>query len=312
MLSLDNTVFYFAQTKLMSIFRTQTVNLIISLALMAIALLAITITGDAGDFAITVLTFLGVYSLLLENRETKNHRIINSFSVLTTALGLLLLAISFSLFEAAVAARTLPLFLLLIFWSLQSGTEARLRQQYWKPLLLVLLLALPDRSLLMPLVYPFLYLFGWDAMTFPTAHLATVLTSLTGLSATLSHLDINMENAIVTVWKGCDGSRNMDFLLRLGIMVIVTLPIKPSRWVLTISTAVILAFFINVIRVTLLAHLANSGDFSLFDYWHEGDGSKLFNLSAIILFAIFAYFQIINKSVNSNRDSSEEVSQPQS
>lgn len=271
-------------------------HLIITALIFSAALLLMAFAGDAGDFAITVLTFLGVYSLLIEKQKHTLSPVFNNFSLTVLILSMMLIVAAFSSLEPTLTARILPLFFFLIFWSTQTGTATSLRQQYWKPLLLLLLLALPDRTLLMPLVYPLLTLFGWDAMTFPTAHLATTLTSLTGLQAELSHLDIHMENAIVTVWQGCDGSRNMDFLLRLGIMVIITLPIKSSRWLATIGVAVILAFLINVVRVALLAHLANSGDFGLFDYWHEGDGSKLFNLSAIILFAAFAYFQISSKT----------------
>ena len=268
----------------------------IAAILLAIALLAIAITGDAGDFAISTLTYLAVFSLLLDSRDRATYPGLSQFAVYMTAMSFLLAVLCFSFLDPAKATRTLPFFFLLIFWSLQSGRAATLKRQYWKPLLLLFLLALPDRSLLMPLAYPFLYLFGWDAMTFPTAFTATFLTNLTGLTATLNHLDINMENAIVTVWQGCDGSRNMDFLLRLSIMLIVTMQIRPSRWLLTIAVAVFLAFMLNAIRVMLLAHLANNGDLGLFDYWHEGDGSKLFNLSAIILFGIFGYFQVSHRA----------------
>jgi cyanoexosortase A len=260
--------------------------------LLLIALTAISIYGDAGDFAITVLSFLAVISLLLDSPEEQLPNSGGSISGNLSAVvaSIFFLVAGYSLFDPAVFTRTLPLIFLLAFWFTQTGQQ--LLHRYWKPLLVLLLLAIPDRTLVTPLLYPFLKLFGWDAMTYPTAYFAAHLTTLTGLPASVSQLDIITEHAVVTIWEGCDAVRNMDFLLRLSIILILTVSIKPSRWLVTILVAVLLGFIINVFRITLLAHIVNNGDFSAFDYWHEGDGSKIFNLIAIILFSVFAYFQV--------------------
>ncbi len=261
-------------------------------ALLLIALTAISISGDSGDFAITVLSCLAVISILVDapvSPQTGAGSSKNRLPVVLT-LALVLVVAGYLLLEPPVFARTLPLVLLLAFWFIQAGQQVIHR--YWKPLLILGLLAIPDRALITPLLYPFLQLFGWDAMTFPTAHVSAYLTSLFGLPTSVNHLDIVMEYATVTIWEGCDAVRNMDFLLRLSIILMLTVTIKPSRWFVTIAVAVLLGFFVNTLRIALLAHIANYGNLTAFDYWHEGDGSKIFNLIAIILFSIFAYFQV--------------------
>ncbi len=267
-------------------------DLIFPGALLLAALIAISMSGDSGDFAITVLSFLAVLSLLLDKPETPNPP---GVSLKTRALPALVIAgllsvAGYLLFELPVFTRTLPFIFLLAFWYTQSGQQ--LFHKYWKPLLVLGLLAIPDRTLVTPLAYPLLQLFGWDAMTYPTAYFSAYLTTLSGLPASVNQLDIVMEHAVVTIWEGCDAVRNMDFLLRLSIILILTVSIKPSRWLVTVTVAVLLGFAINIIRITLLAHLVNYGDFTAFDYWHEGDGSKIFNLIAIILFSVFGYFQV--------------------
>ncbi len=260
--------------------------------LLLIALIAISISGDSGDFAITVLSFLAVFSLLLDEPKKPN---IDSSGIKTRLLSALVVAgllfvAGYLLFKLPVFTRILPFIFLLAFWFIQTGQQ--LFQRYWKPLLILGLLAIPDRTLVTPLAYPLLQLFGWDAMTYPTAYFSAYLTTLSGLPASVSQLDIVMEHAVVTIWEGCDAVRNMDFLLRLSIILILTVSIKSSRWLATIVVAVALGFIINVFRIVLLAHVLNYGDIAGFDYWHEGDGSKIFNLIAIILFSVFGYFQV--------------------
>lgn len=270
-------------------------DLLLPGALLLAALAAISIAGDSGDFAITVLSFLAVMTILADTPVIKpiDSSGFNIRVPLALGLALILVVAGYRLLDPVVSTRILPLLLLLTLWFVQLGQG--LFHRYWKPLLILGLLAIPDRALMTPLAYPVLQLFGWDAMTYPTAEVSTWLTSLFGLPARLEQLNIITEYATVTIWEGCDAVRNMGFLLRLSIILILTVPVKASRWLLTVVVAVLLGFFINTLRITLLVFLTDYGNMAAFDYWHEGDGSKIFNLLAITLFGFFAYFQVEQK-----------------
>ena len=267
-------------------------DLLLPGALLLVALAAISIAGDSGDFALTVLSFLAVMTILVDMPVSQRTDADGYKTRVPVALilALLLAAAGYWLLDPVVFTRILPLLLLLTLWFIQAGRG--LPGRYWKPLLILGLLAIPDRALITPLAYPVLQLFGWDAMTYPTAVVSTWLTSLSGLPARLEGLDIITRYATVTIWEGCDAVRNMDFLLRLSIILMLTVPVKPGRRVVTAMVAVLLGFFINTLRITLLVFLTDYGNMTAFDYWHEGDGSKIFNLLAIMLFAVFAYFQV--------------------
>lgn len=292
MLPNGSIYFYFKLSKMKQLLTTRK-DVLLPGMLLLIALAAISTSGDSGDFAITVLSCLAVITILVDGAVSQHTAGFKTRTTIAATLAIILLVTGYLLLNPPVFSRSLPLLFLLAYWFAQTGQQVIHR--YWKPLLILGLLAIPDRALITPLLYPFLKLFGWDAMTFPTAHVSAYLTSLLGLPATVNHLDIIVEYATVTVWEGCDAVRNMDFLLRLSIMLMLTVPIKPSRRLITIVVAILLGFFVNTLRIALLVIIANYGDMADFDYWHEGDGSKIFNLIAIILFAVFAYFQVEQK-----------------
>jgi cyanoexosortase A len=280
-------------------------------ALLAIALVLIAIPGDSGDFAISVLSMMAVFSILLDRQEPRLRRENKSWLVLAVYTLFALAAGSgiYALLGPINATRALPFLFLLGYWLWHSGRAGIAGQ--WKPLLILFILAIPDRTLMTPLIAPFLLTSGSPELTHATAGFATWLANLLGLPATLEGLDIHLDNAIVTVWDGCDGGRNMDFLVRLALMLILAFNIRPRRWVLVILTGLAIAFIVNSFRVTLLAYLANIDAGGAFDYWHEGDGSKIFNLTAIILFSIFGYFQLsARKHPDAASSASEPLSQP--
>jgi exosortase/archaeosortase family protein len=268
-------------------------DLTIPVLLFAIGLAAVSLYGDAGDFALTVLALLALYSLLADASSPASAAArptfgANARSIAAATLGTI--AALFVLAEPPVFARALPVLLLLGYWLSTEGAHAPRRR--WRELLIVGLLAIPDRLLMSALTSPLLHLFGWDSMIGPSAELATAFVAYSGLPATLNGADITTARAIVTILPACDASRNIDFLLKIALMLILTLPVRPLRWLPTVLVAMLCAFVVNAVRLALLVHLAHAGDLTGFDYWHDGDGSKLFNLAAIAIFALFAYFQI--------------------
>lgn len=187
-------------------------------------------------------------------------------------------------------ARVLPLTLLLAYWSRQAGD--RVLNEYWKPLLILVLLALPDRSLLFSILAPVFAYTGWTDISLPTAVVGTALSDWAGMGVELKGVDIITDAAIVTVWEPCDGSLTMDFMLKLAVVLIVAVSLPRKQWMTTILTAVSVAFLINCLRIALLVYFADSRQAELYHYYHEGAGSQIFALSPIALLMVFAYFQI--------------------
>jgi|GEM_PF-4243376 len=257
------------------------------------SLMAITLIGNVGDLTISTLTFMAVMSILLDLQPTPSQRKTGKHIALYSLIAVFLSAVFFVLtgiFGINSTIRTTPLLLLIAGFVFHSGVGKLL--QYWKPLLLLFVLALPDGTLLKPVIYPILKLFAWDQLAYATAHFTTMMTNFIGVPAVLEDLDINMPNAIVTVSSGCDGYRILDFMVRLSIILVVTFYVERIRWIPVLFTGLLLAFIINGFRITLLTYLANAENFTAFDFWHIGSGAKVFYLSTIILFCIFGYFQI--------------------
>lgn len=268
-------------------------TLLLVAVLLAGSLIAIATIGNAGDLTISTLTFMAVISLLLDHEPVPlsqpNRRQILLYSLFTVFVSGVFFVLT-GLFGISSTIRTVPFLLLIAAFLSQTGMNKAL--EYWKPLLLLFILALPDGILLKPVIYPFLKLFGWDQLAYATANFTTMMTNMIGIPATLEKLDIDMPNAIVTVSSGCDGARILDFIVRLSAMLIVTFHVARIRWLPVLLAGLLIAFIINGFRITLLTYLANSGEFVAFEFWHIGSGAKVFYLSTIILFCIFGYFQI--------------------
>ena len=268
-------------------------TLLLATVLLGGSLAVIAMIGNAGDLTISTLTFMAVMSLLLDQQvDSTNHPVGNwlqRYSLFTIFVGGIFFVLT-GFFGINNTIRIIPFLLLLAAFISRTGMSRIL--EYWKPLLLLFILALPDGSLLQPVIYPFLKLFGWDQLAYATATFTTAMTNIIGIPATLQNLDINMPNAIVTVSSGCDGARILDFIVRLSIILVITFSVPRIRWLPTLLVGLTMAFIINGLRITLLTYLANAGDFVAFDFWHIGSGAKVFYLSTIILFCIFGYFQI--------------------
>ena len=268
-------------------------TLLLATVLLAGSLIVIATIGNMGDLAISALTFMAVMSLLLDQQADSTNQPVGKqllqYSLFTVFVGGVFFILT-GFFGINNTIRTAPFLLLFAAFISRAGMNRVL--EYWRPLLLLFILALPDGSLLQPVIYPFLKLFGWDQLAYATATFTTAMTSIIGIPATLQNLDINMPNAIVTVSSGCDGARILDFMVRLSIILVITFSVPRIRWLPSLLVGLAIAFFINGLRITLLTYLANAGEFVAFDFWHIGSGAKVFYLSTIILFCVFAYFQI--------------------
>lgn len=263
------------------------------LLLMA-GLFCIAVIGrEAGDFAISALTIMAVLSIQFDRVPFSNIGDNNYLFAGAVALaGIITIKLVIDRLGIPIGMRCVPFFILLCYWGFQRGPSAL--QHYWRELLLLFMLGIPDRTLMTPLVQPFLWLSEMESLSHATAYVATIITGLISgwedLKVIGTH--IHAPNVISNVYQPCDGGRLMDFMLRLTVMLIVAFPVKRYKWLIILAISMFLGWLVNVGRVTAMVFIANTGDMAAFEYWHTGEGSKIFHLIAIILFCSVAYFQI--------------------
>jgi exosortase/archaeosortase family protein len=64
--------------------------------------------------------------------------------------------------------------------------------------------------------------------------------------------------------------------------------------------AVITAFVVNAARVALLAVLVSLSQLEAFKYWHQGTGSVIFSMIAVLIFGLFCWFAILKDQPPNN------------
>ena len=88
------------------------------------------------------------------------------------------------------------------------------------------------------------------------------------------------------------GSSPQIFISLFSILVCyISCRIKSYIKILAIlSSACLIAFFINTIRITLLGYIVDKNRMSSFDFWHEGAGSLVFSFIVMTMTCGFYYF----------------------
>lgn len=147
---------------------------------------------------------------------------------------------------------------------------------------------------------PFLFLFlglPWLIirhlfdMAIITAVTVSIVLRMIGYDAYMEQpLFVGIEASRVNVNIGCSGMEAMTYLL--GLSALALLAFRPPSWLwylLVPPLAILLAFFINIIRVTSLALFNFYERPDLFDSFHVGLGSQAFSGSSVGLFCLGYY-----------------------
>ncbi|NET54242.1 MAG: cyanoexosortase A, partial [Merismopedia sp. SIO2A8] len=162
--------------------------------------------------------------------------------------------------------------------------------QYWKELAMVAVLAIPGEKALSQGLEMILMGVTQENLATLTARFATGTLDILGFQVSLQGTEIFLANTVVHVDEGCSGARGMDFLLRLALIALLMFSAQKLQRVIIPLSAIIIAFFVNGIRATIMAYLANEGNMAAFDYWHIGDGSQIFGIAAVLLFVGICYW----------------------
>jgi cyanoexosortase A len=127
-----------------------------------------------------------------------------------------------------------------------------------------------------------------------TAKFSTFLLWYTGFNASLRDVYISLSNGTVKVYGGCSGIESMTYLLGISVISLVMFPIARSKRLFIPFLAIAIGFIVNGVRVALMAVLVDAQNRAAFDYWHEGDGSLIFGVIAVLLFG-FCYWLLYRR-----------------
>jgi exosortase/archaeosortase family protein len=183
--------------------------------------------------------------------------------------------------------------------------------------LLVLALALLNRPLgelrllckplLIGLLLPMSTLLGMLI----TLSLASILAKLSaffswlmlyclGFKATLVGQKVWLGSAGVEVAPGCVGIDQIVFSLSIVFLFLIVFPLRNKRTGLAVLLlSVIIAFFGNVVRLSLLAYftsLKGNVGVALFDFFHDSHGSLIFSLISAS-FVGYLYLVILDREL---------------
>lgn len=157
---------------------------------------------------------------------------------------------------------------------LASGVKGL--KQYWQEL-----------SLLGFLVIPQYWLSYLTDLSILTANFAAFILHYLGFAVKVDGIKLLIKARIVEVHPGCSGAETIFQLVGLALIFIVIFSPKKHQIIIVPFVAVLLGFVSNGLRVVLMAILYAYSQDSAFDYWHQGQGSLIFSLMAVLAFGLF-------------------------
>jgi cyanoexosortase A len=142
-------------------------------------------------------------------------------------------------------------------------------------------------------------------ITLLTAKFATFILWYTGFEVTRSGVYVYLPTGSIEVALGCSGIQIVFQQLGLAIIFLLMFPLNRQQKILAPIVAATLGFVVNGIRVALMGVIVAKGSQEAFEYWHDGDGSLIFSMIAVILFGLFCWFLLnINETKNKQHKSS--------
>ncbi|MEG4988864.1 cyanoexosortase A [Microcoleus sp. BR0-C5] len=257
--------------------------IIIATALVTLNMTLLWKVDDVAHFWMSIVFWCAVGSLLWDNQDILKQSNIKS-DLLSIVAGTLLIA--FILFQSAVVSTKYDPFLRLA--PFLSGLGLSLLavgfqnlKLYWRELVILFFHGTPS-VITLPLV---------NFVTSLTAKTAYYSLWYVGFNVTREGNYVALPTGRVLVNGGCSGIEAMNYLLGLAVVCLVMFPTKQNK-ALVIGVAVLFGFIINVFRVAGMALLVASKRLDLFKYWHEGEGSLVVGMIAVILFGIFYQFML--------------------
>lgn len=261
----------------------------ISISLACIHLNLCRTTNALSFFGTSLIFWVAAGSLVWDKYKTLNLK--SGIFASLFALALLCPILVKSLFIGSQSYTFLALFPIAGIFSLALlASGFRGLGQYWRELLAMLILGGSK------------ILTAWLTDLDPsllTAKFATYILWYSGFPIIRQggNIYFDSQSRGVDVYAGCSGVDAMLHLLSLALLLMLVFPTNRLTKVLLPIVAIILGFFMNGLRVALLAYLNAYNYLESFDYWHDGEGSLLFSmLSAAMLCGVAFWLMQIKLS----------------
>ena len=150
-------------------------------------------------------------------------------------------------------------------------------KQYWRELIIVLLLSLPESSFLQIIEELF-------NITTLTANFAVLLLWYLGFSVSRQGANIFLPNGAVSVAVFCTGISNALLLLKLSVLFILMFPTDWLKKIIVMIGAIFIAFVTSGIRVAVMAVVVSNQE--AFKYWHGPQGNQIFATISILIYGL--------------------------
>jgi cyanoexosortase A len=252
--------------------------LVLGSALIAIHLTCLWKLDQGEAFGTSAVLWAAVCSLVWKRRD----RLVFESGPISVVIGILLIALALiksqSLASVDPFIRIFPLTAALGLALMTSGGK-RLNQ-YWQELLI-----------LGSLIVHHGYLSQLFDISKIKAACAVELLWLLGYDVTRQGVNIVFPTGSVEVNPGCSGYNSILQLLQLSIIFLMIFSTRRYVKFLVPIAAVVIGFCVNIVRVSIMAVLSLNDPIA-FKYWHDGDGSLIFSMIAVSLFALLCYFLI--------------------
>ena len=252
----------------------------IASGLIALQLTLTSRTNDTDLFG-TMLLFWGVVAFLIWERHeslTFESGIFASF--FGASLIAFILLKSSSIFGYDFFIRASPFLTGISLALLASGTKGL--KQYWQELLILAYTAIPPG-----LIGVFV------DVALHTAKFSTFILHYIGFEVQRKGVFLILEKGSVEVYHGCSGVNAILQLLGLALVFLLMFPTTVAQKIVVPIVAVLIAFVVNAARVSLMAVLVSLSQPEAFKYWHEGNGSVVFSMIAVLIFGLFCWFAIL-------------------
>jgi cyanoexosortase A len=174
---------------------------------------------------------------------------------------------------------------------LASGVKGL--KHYRKELLLLSFLAVP----------PGLFSRIIDLPTLTAKFVTSILWYL-GFQVSRSGVHVILPRGSVEVDYGCSGTAAILQLLGLAFLFLAMFPTNWKQKILVPIVAVLIAFSVNGVRISILAFLVSFSRPEVFEYWHQGQGSLIFSFISAIIFGVLCHFLLLQNESKS-KDSME-------
>ncbi|MGI0488321.1 cyanoexosortase A [Pantanalinema rosaneae CENA516] len=265
----------------------------------AFAALHLTLVNRAGHSELlttSLLFWVVAASLIWEQRHSLTFdSSLGAGAIGAAIIGFTLLR-STALPDATTFLHLLPLVCFFGLALLASGWRGL--RQYWKELLIFGLLA----------IHPFLEIFLQVInLSKLTAMTAAFLLKYMGFLVERDGIFLNMPTGRVEVYAACSGIQSTLQMLNISVLFLMMFPLRnPLQRFFCLSVGVLLGYFVNALRVALMAILVAFSNRQAFEYWHGGDGSLIFSALAVVLFGGFCWVTFLRNS-NQKPDSGVEA-----